>query len=42
MLDGKGSLLSTAMAAFANFGAQYNFNSIAVALLIMSLNECTL
>mmetsp|Transcript_8183 Transcript_8183/g.12217 ORF Transcript_8183/g.12217 Transcript_8183/m.12217 type:complete len:480 (+) Transcript_8183:43-1482(+) len=41
MLDGGGRFISNAIAAFANFGTQYNFQSIAVALLIMSTNECT-
>jgi hypothetical protein len=41
MLDGGGRWISSAIAAFANFGTQYNFQSIAVALLIMSTNECT-
>eukprot|EP01036_Dinobryon_divergens_P029808 gene29808-38960_t len=42
MIEGAGSFISITMQACANFGTQYNFNSIAVALLIMSLNECTL
>lgn len=34
-------LLSTVSTCLANFGAQYNFQTIAVALLTMSTSECT-
>lgn len=40
-LGGGGSWLSTFIVAFSNFSIQYNFGSIAIALLVMSNAVCT-
>jgi PHS family inorganic phosphate transporter-like MFS transporter len=41
MLEGKGGWLSTTITAMANFSTQYNYQCVAVALLIMSDTVCT-
>ena len=40
-LNGNGSWLSYLITSIANFGTQYNFGSISIALLMMSQSECT-
>jgi PHS family inorganic phosphate transporter-like MFS transporter len=40
-MGGGNTWISFTSTALANFAAQYNFQSIAISLLVMSLNECT-
>ena len=39
--DGKGGILSTLSTGIGNFSVAYNFNSISIALIVMSSSVCT-